>query len=266
MLQNSRYEKILHRLRMDKGVQVALLAEELNISESTIRRDITELDRMGQLKKVFGGAVSLESDIGRNGAKQAPQIHSRSAEAKININTEEKERIAKYAATLIEDSDFVFIDAGTTTEKLIDYLENKNITYVTNGITHLRKLTKRGFKAYIIGGQLKIATEALVGTEAVESLRKYNFTKCFMGANGIDLERGFTTPDIDEAMVKSEAMKQSQISYMLVDHTKFGQTSSVTFADLDKGCIITDQMKNENYFNETDITLLEPDILCENEE
>lgn len=242
MLQNERHRKILHQLKMKQAVKVKELAEELNISESTIRRDINELDQLGKLKKVFGGAVS----VGRDMPSAETDVASRTL-----INVEEKDAIARYAAAMIEENDFVFLDAGTTTEKMIDYLEKKNVTYVTNGITHAKKLIQRGFSVYIIGGLLRPSTEAAVGTAAVDAICQYNFSKCFMGTNGIDLDRGFTTPDISEAAVKTAVMKQSADSYVLADHTKFGRISSVTFAALDDACIITDRIEHPIYQQHT---------------
>ncbi len=238
MLQRERYERILAKLKKKHAVKVASLAKELGISESTIRRDINELEQMGKLKRVFGGAVPVSSDM----LFGETDITSRA-----QLQVEEKDRIAAYAATMINESDFVFLDAGTTTERMIDYLDKKNVTYVTNGLGHAKKMIQRGFNVYMIGGLLRPSTEAAVGTAAIEAIRQYNFTKCFMGTNGIDPERGFTTPDIGEAAIKSAAMKQSYVSFVLADHTKFGLISSITFAQLDDACILTDKIEEEQY-------------------
>ncbi|MCQ4638260.1 DeoR/GlpR family DNA-binding transcription regulator [Anaerovorax odorimutans] len=248
MLQDERHEKILKQLKTQHAVKVTSLAKELGISESTIRRDINELHQMGKLKRVFGGAVSISGDM----ASGETDVAVRS-----QINIQEKEQIARYAATMINDNDFIFIDAGTTTERMIEYLEKKNVTYVTNGIVHAKKLIQRGFNAYMIGGLLRPSTEAAIGTAAIDSIRKYNFTKCFMGTNGVDIERGFTTPDIGEAAIKTEAMKQSYISFVLADHAKFGLISSVTFAGLDDACIITDRTPEQQYCQHTVIKEVE---------
>lgn len=243
MLQDERYSRILAQLKQKHAVKVTELAQDLGISESTVRRDITDLDQMGKLKRVFGGAVSIPEDM----AAVKTDVAARS-----QVNIEEKEQIARYAATMINDNDFVFIDAGTTTEKMIDYLDNKNATYVTNGIVHAKKLIQKGFDAYIIGGLLRPFTEAAVGASAITSLQQYNFTKCFMGANGVDIKRGFTTPDIGEAAVKTAAIKQSYVSFILADGTKFGLVSSVTFADIQEACIITDKLQDgEKYRQHT---------------
>lgn len=238
MLHEERHEQILAQLKIKHAVKVNALAKELGASESTIRRDINELDQKGLLKRVFGGAVSVTGNI----ASEATDVAERT-----RLNVEEKDRIAQYAATLISDNDFVFIDAGTTTEKMIDYLENKNVTYVTNGVVHAMKLVKNGFNAFMIGGSLRPMTQAAVGSAAIESIKQYNFTKCFMGANGVDIERGFTTPDISEAAIKTEAVRRSHVSYVLVDHEKFGRVSSVTFAGIEDASIITNRADNPQY-------------------
>lgn len=232
MLQGERQEQILKQLEIKRAVEVASLARELGISESTIRRDINELHQMGKLKKVFGGAISLSGGMA---------FGTTNVEVRERINIAEKELIAKYAATMICENDFVFIDAGTTTERMIPYLDKKSVTYVTNGIVHAKKLIERGLDAYMIGGLLRPSTEAAVGSGAIESIQQYNFTKCFVGTNGVDLERGFSTPDIGEAAVKTAVMKRSEQSVVLADHTKFGVISPVSFAGLADACVITDR-------------------------
>ena len=244
MLQDERFERILAKLKKCNSVKVTALARELNASESTIRRDINELDSMGKLRKVFGGAVAIKRDMtfGEADVAQRPLI-----------NVKEKNVIAEYAASLIKDGDFVYIDAGTTTEKMIDYLDKKNVTYVTNGITHAKKLIQKGFDAYIIGGLLRPSTEAAIGEIAIEVAQRYNFTKCFMGTNGIDIELGFTTPDISEAAIKTAVMKRAYKSFVLADHTKFDLISPVTFAAIDEACIITDRLEKKQYSKSTEI-------------
>ena len=136
---------------------------------------------------------------------------------------------------------------------MIDYLENKNATYVTNGIAHAEKLVQRGFDVYMIGGMLRPMTEAAVGASAIESLKRYNFTKCFMGTNGIDIRGGFSTPHISEGAMKTAAIQNSCISFILADHTKFGKISSVTFAGLDEAYIITDKVEDPAYLEAAQI-------------
>lgn len=238
MLTEERYGKILNLINQYKTVTVARLTKELNVSEATIRRDLNTLASKGKILKVHGGATIIDDNF---------DFSEHPVETKEKLFSEEKKEIAKYAAATINNNDFVFIDAGTTTEKMIDYITETGATYVTNGFTHAKKLAKKQLKVYIIGGQLKASTEAVIGTECVDALRKFNFTKCFMGTNGISLSAGLTTPDIDEANVKSTVIKNSYVAYVLADHSKFNQISPVSFAQTDKVCIITDRVPDEKY-------------------
>ena len=232
MLQEERFNKILEELAENGAVKNIELSRKLNVSESTIRRDINELDELGELKKVFGGAVGIKKHV---------NTREEDIVTKAAVHVEEKDIIAKYAAGFICDDDSVFIDAGTTTERMTDYITNRKATYMTNGIVHAQKLAQRGFRVNIVSGAVKKVTLS------VKSLSNLNFTKCFMGANGIDLEKGFTTPDMDEAMIKEEVVNRSNDVFVLADSSKFGQVSAVTFAKLKGKCIITNKLDNDLY-------------------
>ncbi len=238
MLTEERFAKILALLKEKNTVSVAELTELLESSESTVRRDLNSLHEMGKLRKIHGGAMALSQNL---------STYEADVPTKARLHVEEKDRIAKYAASVVHDDDFVFIDAGTTTERMIDYLSDTRATFVTNGVNHARKLIQKGLRAYIIGGELKLITEAVVGAEAVSNLRKYNFTKCFMGTNGIDLDAGFSTPDVEEAQVKTEVIRRSFVSYVLADDTKFGVVSAVTYAEIGQACIVTNKAPDTKY-------------------
>lgn len=236
MLTQERHALILEKLEKESVVYLSDLINLLDASESTIRRDLNYLDKAGLLKKVHGGATSLNSKI----------INTTEFEVEVRqgINKEDKIAIAKYAASLIKNDDLIYIDSGTTTELMIDFIEAKGATFVTNGIGHAKKLIHKNLTTYILGGELKLATEAIIGIEAINSLRKYNFTKGFFGVNGIDIERGFTTPDIREAMVKEEALKKSKLSFVLADNSKFNEISSITFGEISNTTIITTKLED----------------------
>ncbi len=243
MLTQERHDMIINYLSERNTAAVSDLADMLDTSESTVRRDLTALDRMGRLRKVHGGATAI---------KRRHTVFENDVLTKSTMNTAEKQRIGRAAAALIGNDDFVFIDAGTTTSAMIDHLnEGLRATFVTNGIVHAKKLIQKGFQAYIMGGQIKLTTEAVVGTETVANLRKYNFTKTFIGTNGISVESGYTTPDAEEAAVKAEAMKRGRRNYVLADHSKFDLTCSVTFGDLSEGIIITDEPANNKFRKHT---------------
>ena len=154
-------------------------------------------------------------------------------------NKEAKDRIARVAAEQILPGDFVYVDAGTTTERMIDYITAKNAVFVTNAITHAKKLAERGYVVYILGGEFKAVTEAIVGEEAVVTLEKYNFTKGFWGTNGVSIQKGFSTPELKEALVKRKSMENCVERFILADDSKFNHISSVTFATFESAKVIT---------------------------
>lgn len=238
MLTEERFAKILSILECMGSVTVQQLMTELGASESTIRRDLNTLDAEGQLTKVHGGAI-LKNGVYSTRDDEVINRKEKNKEAKI--------KIAKYAAGLIQPGDFVYLDAGTTTELIIDFVENRQITFVTNAISHAKKLAERGFTVYLLGGEFKAVTEAIVGEEAVTSLDKYNFTKGFWGANGVSAQKGFSTPEVKEAMVKKKSMENCKECYVLADDSKFNQISSVTFAAFEDATVITTQLRQPTF-------------------
>ena len=106
---------------------------------------------------------------------------------------------------------------------------------------------------FIPAGEIKLATEAIVGAECVSSLQSYNFTKSFLGANGISVSGGASTPDCNEASVKTAVIQNSKTAYVLADHSKFDQITSVTFAKLNRVKLITDKLEDKKYLNATSV-------------
>lgn len=240
MLAGERFAKILDLLAEKRSATVLELCEALNASESTIRRDLTELDRLGKLNKVHGGATLPDSQF------LADEL---TMDAKQALAIAEKRDIARAAAMLIQPQDFIYIDAGTTTLALVQALSGSALEahYVTNGIAHARLLVQKGCKVFVPGGMLRPNTEAIVGAAAVASLQAYNFTKAFLGANGVDLQAGFTTPDPEEAAVKATAVRHARESWFLVDSTKFARVYPAVITELQGGAILTDRCPAPQY-------------------
>lgn len=236
MLSEQRHEMILKILEEKRSITVTELTELLNISESTARRDIVMLDKAGKLVKVFGGAVLSDTTY---------QSAEPTVTQKVEINREEKIQIARYAASLIQPQDFVYIDAGTTTGYMLGFIEETDATFVTNAVAHAQRLAAKGMYVLLVGGTLKSTTEAVVGTNAALTLKDYHFTKGFFGTNGVSRTAGFTTPDANEALVKRTALEQCRTAYVLCDNSKFNVVSSVTFASLSAGTILTDRKPEE---------------------
>lgn len=238
MLTEERFSRILAIINDEGSATVQQLMKELDASESTIRRDLNSMDKKGMLTKVHGGAIANS---------QAIKTYDEAVNNRKQKNTSQKVAIAKYAASLIKDNDFVYIDAGTTTELMLDYIEAKNPVFVTNSLTHAKKLSDMNYTVYILGGEFKSTTEAIVGEEAVVTLEKYNFTKGFWGTNGVSQNNGFTTPEVKEAMVKKKSMEHCKDRYILADSSKFNEISSVKFAEFDNANIITEKPVTKGY-------------------
>lgn len=238
MLIEKRLNEIVTLVEQKRSVSVQELMQQLNASESTIRRDLNTLDAEGVIVKVHGGAMA----IGSNYNTKDDDVGNRKG-----LNTDAKLMIARFAASLIQPYDFIYLDAGTTTELMIDYITEKKAVFVTNATVHAKKLALIGCTTYILGGEYKAMTEAIVGEEAFISLQKYNFTKGFWGANGISQTNGFSTPDLKEAMIKQKSMERCKDRYILSDSSKFSQISSVTFAPFASAKIITEQIEDKTY-------------------
>lgn len=236
MFEIERHELILRNLELKTKLTYEEIQSFLNVSMATIRRDVDKLNRNMLLSKVTGGVVST-SKI--NVEKEV--------DTKFLENIKEKHVIAKKASSLISNNDFIFIDAGTTSYYMIDFLKGKNITVVTNGLMHLSKLSSYKIKTILIGGEVKYSTSVICGIEAVNNLQKYRFQKSFIGVNGIDIKLGYMTPDINEALIKENVIKQSAISYVLADSSKFNKIFSVKFAEINMCKIITTHKFNNSY-------------------
>ena len=247
MLTERRQEEIVRLVYERESITVAELKEILNTSESTIRRDIITLDKEGRLTKVFGGAIALHPAQIVN--KELSMVQ------KQELQTTEKQAIARYAASLIEPDDCVYLDAGTTTGWMIEYIRQEKATYITNALSHAKRLADKGFSVILIGGEPKSSTDAIVGGEAVLNLQKYHFSKGFFGTNGIDQKMAFTTPDINEALVKQVAMRNTQAEnrYVLTTSDKFYKIYAVTFSGFEGSVILTEKMPGESFWKNVNI-------------
>ncbi len=226
MLKSERKQVILEKIKEEQFVRLEELVDILNTSESTVRRDLDDLEAAGKLRRVHGGAeapanLQLEESILEKSVK----------------NVQEKRQVAEKAAEQIVSGDVIFLDAGTTTELLIDLLNQENLTVVTNSIHHAVRLVEKQIKTIIIGGNVKSSTDASIGAVALEQLRQLNFDKAFLGMNGIDKDF-LTTPDIEEATIKRTIIDNAKESYVLVDASKIGQFSFAKVAAIEKANII----------------------------
>ena len=137
MLTEDRQERIRKEIEKNHSVSVSELSAALQTSESTVRRDLLAMEEKGLLKRVHGGAVSLQAER----TLREPDVREKQA-----LFAPEKEAIARYAASTIQKDDLVYLDAGTTTEKMIDFLIEREATYVTNAFFHAARLAEAAVK------------------------------------------------------------------------------------------------------------------------
>lgn len=229
MLTPERHQLIVSLLKENGVVKLQELVERTNSSESTIRRDLVQLEDKNILKRIHGGASLVQ------GNRVEPSYIEKSSK-----NIKEKRAIAQYASQLIHEGDSIYLDAGTTSQELIPFLNHEGITVVTNAVNLIEPLLEKGITTYLTGGVVKPQTKALIGSRALESLNLYRFDKCFLGVNGIDLKYGYTTPDPEEALIKQTAMGLASECYILADHTKFNEVSFSKVSSLKDAVLITD--------------------------
>lgn len=214
------------------------LCELLKVSESTIRRDLNELEKRKMLKRTHGGAIYLQA------VSFEPTYSEKEDKYK-----DEKKSISRKAAELIEDGDSLIIDAGTTTLYLAPELAKfKNLTVVTNSINLIQKLSNmQNINVMDTGGMLRDNTMALVGPVTELSLEQIRVDKAFIATNGLNIEIGLTTPNSLEASVKRKMISVAEQTFILADHSKIGCVSFAKFgtiSDID-GCITGDEITEE---------------------
>lgn len=236
MLTEERHEEIMRMVNTSGAVSVQELVKTLDISESTVRRDLLTLDQEGRLKRVHGGATALRDD-------NPYEANMEDLHDKYSFHMEEKRRIAQFAASQIRRGDFVYLDAGSTTEQMAGFLTDVEAVFVTNSLPLAQKLGRTNPKVFILPGRVKGNTESIIGSDMLDMLSRYHFTKGFFGANGITIAQGCTTPDEDEAACKRAAIQQCKKAYVLADESKFGLSSHITFAGLSDVAVITARSK-----------------------
>ena len=227
MLKSERKKLILEELSKYKIVSLEKLVGLLDTSESTVRRDLDELESENKLRRVHGGAELPHS------LQEEETIQEKSVK-----NLQEKKLIAQKASSLIKEKDVIFVDAGSTTAFLIKELEQKDITVVTNSIHHAVQLVDKQIPTVIIGGGVKMTTDASIGGVALNQINQLHFDRAFIGMNGVD-EGYFTTPDMEEGAVKRAILENAKQTYVLADSSKLGQSCFAKVAPIKRAIVIT---------------------------
>ncbi len=228
-----RRQRILALLREQSNVTVTELAKMLAVSEGTIRNDLTALDEAQQLMRVRGGAVMRDNH----------QVQTPALAAKARVNATAKQRIARWAADMVEDGDSILLDASTTVFHMAAFLQDRrNVTIITNGLEVARTLAANPANTTIlIGGVLRADGTSVTGHLGEKILKDLHIKTAFVSCSGFTLGVGLTELDLQEAQLKSHMIRSASRVVALIDSSKFGQASLAPFATVEQiAHILTD--------------------------
>jgi len=232
----------LRTLIRDSGViRVEDLCRRLKVSPATVRRDLDQLEQSGAIRRVHGGAVSVESRMDEPGFAHKTSLAAR-----------EKRRIAEAALSFVEPGDTIYLDGGSTVLELARLLrERTNLTVVTNSLHAAHELAGRGPRLILIGGELRRLSQTMVGALTRLVLNELHLDKAFMGTIGFTLKEGLTTTDPSEAFTKDIVMGQAQRVIVLADSSKAGKISFARAGRWDKvHVLITDKQLDKDFAKE----------------
>jgi DeoR family myo-inositol catabolism operon transcriptional repressor len=223
-MRSKRIEKIRDYIYLNKTVTLDRICEQFDISKSTLRRDLEEILQSGDIKKIYGGVTVL------------PQRQLISFKERNIANPEAKRKIASAAADLVKEGDIIFLDSGTTTLPVIDFItKKKRVTILTNNVEIiLRAIPYENINIISLSGTLSRKTLSFTGATAEQVLQHYNISKAFMATTGFSVSNGVTNSSPVESEIKRTAVQRSQHVYLLADSSKFNAVSLVTYCDLNQ--------------------------------
>ncbi len=240
MLRARRQQEILNRLHQEQSVMVNKLALDFNVAESTIRRDLNELESKNLIKRDYGGAVTVGNYI------PEPPFRDRQV-----LRKREKEFVGRLSAEQINDNETIFIDGGTTTEFIIPHIQDrKNLTVVTCGFNIAARLVDcPGITTILVGGLIDPVSKAIVPLHSgdIAQLQHIRVNKSFISAVGVSAEFGITNSLLDRIPTKQQALQIAANSYLVVDGSKIGEVAVGFVAPINMiSAVITDNTAPEN--------------------
>ncbi|MCC8126854.1 MAG: DeoR/GlpR family DNA-binding transcription regulator [Clostridiales bacterium] len=240
-MKEQRLDSLEQFILKKRSVTIDEILENFHISPNTIRRDLNELVKRGNVIKVYGGAKAVDVE---------PVVLPLSGFHDRNIvNANEKQYICQLAGNLVSEGDIIYIDTGTSCVGIIEHIKDIHCTVITNSLDIVnRALPHMNLNIIMLPGSLNRTTLSFTGTDTIEKLKVYNIRKAFMACTGLTIENGLTNASFDEYSVKKTVIENSSMHYLLADHSKFGQIALHTYCDLSAmNAIITDQKPPERY-------------------
>ncbi|MCF0175314.1 MAG: DeoR/GlpR transcriptional regulator [Bacteroidales bacterium] len=234
-----RHKTILEILQSQGSVSVTDLAGRLNVSEVTIRKDLTLLESESLLYRTHGKAIPI-----------SPYTGNRHVNEKEHQAVQEKRAIGRQAASMVASKDTILIASGTTILYAAkEMVECEELTVITASVPVSQVLSQsRSIDVIQLGGQVRESALSVVGPFAENMLGYFNASKLFIGADGVDLDFGITTTNMMEANLNRMMMDCAQKTILLVDSSKFGKRGFSKICGIDKiDQIITDEKIPQKY-------------------
>ena len=238
-MKESRIHEMQEYIKKNQFASIDELCGKFERSVTTIRRDIDQLANMGFVKKIYGGVKWAPRD----------EIEMVPFQQRTLTNVDEKKIIGKLAASFVEEDDVIFIDSGTTTVQMIPHLEHLNrVSIITNNLNVvLMGANYPNLEVILLGGRLSRSTASFILNRALTHL-PFNINKAFMAATGISIEAGVSHSSSGEFDIKKAVIKQCSDRFLLADHSKFGTSALLTYAQLeDFHYIVTDKKPSKEY-------------------
>jgi DeoR/GlpR family transcriptional regulator of sugar metabolism len=236
-----RWDRLRTLLRQNRAARVEELCRELAVSPATVRRDLEQLEERGEIKRVHGGAMNVESRL------EEPLF-----DAKTSIASREKQRIARAALAFVKAGDTIYLDGGSTVLELARLLHDHNdLTVVTNSLRAAIELAGRGPRLILVGGELRRLSQTVVGPLTRLTLQELHVDTAFMGSIGLSVKEGLTTTDPGEAYTKKLVMERAGRVVVLADSSKEGKVSFAEAGRLDHiHVLITDSKISRAFASE----------------
>lgn len=231
-MKSKRIDAIKQYIYDNKTVTLEQLCEEFGISMSTMRRDLDDILKEPDIKKVYGGLTTLS------------KRESSSFEARNITNSDTKRRIAAAAAAFVEDGDTVFVDSGTTTMHMIDYLwDKRDVTVITHNFDLIqRSIAYENINVISLPGVFNRDTLSFTGLDTAHGLQNFNISKAFMATTGFSTTCGVTNSFPAESDLKRTAVQRCRKTFLLADSSKFDVIALITYCDLSSiDVLVTDK-------------------------
>jgi DeoR family transcriptional regulator, fructose operon transcriptional repressor len=236
-----RLDNLRELIRGQGVIRIEEICRQLRVSPATVRRDLDQLEKAGAIRRVHGGAVSVESRL------EEPLFDD-----KASIAAPEKHRIAEAALQFVAPGDTIFLDGGSTVLEFARRLHDRaNLTVVTNSLRAAQELAGRGPRLIVIGGELRRLSQTMVGPLTRCILQELHVDKAFMGTIGLALQEGLTTTDPGEAYTKELVASRARQVILLADSGKAGKVAFARAGRLENiHVFITDRQLDKHFARE----------------